>query len=176
MSGIGYEYAKALFMLASEKELREDYKEGLETVLAVFGENPQYIEFLGTFAIPLSERLEALETAFGEKIPRDVLSFLKILCEKKYISEFSECAKEYFKMCDEIGRISSAKVTSAIELTKEEKDKLSEKLEKSSGRKTVFEYVIDPSILGGLIVETDGKIMDSSLKKHLKDMKVVIKR
>ena len=176
MSEKSLEYAKALFMLASEKELREDYKDGLETVDSVFKENPQYIDFLSTFSVPLSERLAALESAFGERIPRDVVSFLKILCEKKHISEFSECANDYFNLYNEIDKISGAKVTSAVELTKEEKAKLSEKLEKSSGKKMVIEYVVDESILGGLIVETDGKIMDSSLKKHLKDVKDVIKR
>ncbi len=176
MSEISNEYAKALFMLACEKELREDYKLGLETVSAVFSDNPQYIDFLGTFAVPLEERLAALESAFGDRIPRDVLSFLKILCEKKHIAEFSECANEYFTMYNEIGKISNAKVTSAVELTENEKAALLEKLEKSSGKKIVIDYVVDPEILGGLIVETDGKIMDSSLKKHLKDMKDVIKR
>ncbi len=176
MSEISNEYAKALFMLASEKELREDYKEGLETVSKVFLDNPQYIDFLGTFAIPLEERLSALESAFGERIPRDVLSFLKILCEKKHIGEFSECADEYISMYNEIGKVSNAKVTSAVELTDKEKAQLLEKLEKSSGKKMVIDYQVDPTILGGLIVETDGKIMDSSLKKHLKDMKDVIKR
>ena len=176
MSEISYEYAKALFMLAGEKELREDYKLGLETIDAVFKNNPQYIDFLRTFAIPLSERLEALEKAFGDRVPRDVLSFLKLLTEKKHIGEFSECAEEYFKLYNEIDKVMDAKVTSAVELTDKEKSALLEKLQKSSGKKIVVEYVVDESILGGLIVETDGKIMDSSLKKHLKDMKDVIKR
>lgn len=176
MSQISNEYAKALFMLSCEKELREDYKKGLETVLAVFEENPQYAEFLETFAIPLDERLSALESAFVNRIPRDVLSFLKILCEKKHIREFSECAREYFAMYNEIDKILNAKVTSAVELTEKEKAMLLEKLEKSSGKNVVIDYVVDESIIGGLIVEADGKIMDSSLKKHLKDMKDVIKK
>ena len=53
---------------------------------------------------------------------------------------------------------------------------LEEKLKASSGCEMVIDYIVDKSIIGGLIIETDGKIMDSSLKKHLKDMKDVIKR
>ena len=63
MSEITSEYAKALFMLASEKECTQGYKEALETVEEVFTENPMYVDFLYTFAIPLEERLEALEKA-----------------------------------------------------------------------------------------------------------------
>ena len=79
-------------------------------------------------------------------------------------------------MYDEISKISNAKITSAVELTEEEKMSLREKLEKKIGHKILIECVVDESIIGGLIVETDGKIMDSSLKKHLKEIKDVIKR
>lgn len=176
MSQISGEYAKALFMLAIEKGCSEDYKDALNTVLSVFNENPVYKDFLSTFAIELDERLNALDEAFKDRVPQDILSFLKILCEKKRIDEFSECAMQYIALCDEMQRVSSAKVTSAVELTQEEKTALKEKLEKKSGNKMVFEYSVDEAILGGLIVEADGKIMDSSLKKHLKEIKDVIKR
>ena len=176
MSDVSNEYAKALFMLAVEKECSKDYKDALETVSGVFDKNPAYKDFLSTFAIPLEERLGALEEAFSDAIPRDVLSFLKILCEKKHIAEFPECVAQYMAMHDEMDKVSNAKVTSAVELTEEEKATLKEKLEKKSGLTMVIEYIVDETILGGLIVEADGKIMDSSLKKHLKEIKDVIKR
>ncbi|MBQ7953552.1 MAG: ATP synthase F1 subunit delta, partial [Clostridia bacterium] len=146
MSDVSNEYAKALFMLAAEKGKGKEYKEALDTVVDIFEENSQYSELLSTFAIPLEERLNALETAFSDRIPRDVLSFLKLLCEKKHISEFSECVKEYNAMYNEICEISNAKVTSAVELSKDEKVSLIKKLEKMSGHKTLIEYIVDSSI------------------------------
>ncbi len=176
MSEVSNEYAKALFMLAAETGNGKEYKEALGTVLEVFENNPMYPEFLSTFAIPLEERLNALETAFLDRVPRDVLSFLKLLCEKRHIGEFAECVKDYNEMYDEILKVSNAKVTSAVELSEDEKASLKEKLEKISGHKTLIEYTVDKSIIGGLIVEMDGKIMDSSLRKHLKDVKDVISK
>ena len=176
MSEITREYAKALFMLAGEKECTKEYKDALEKVEEVFKENPLYVEFLYTFAIPLEERLSALEKAFSNYIPRDVLSFLKILCEKRHISEFVECAKYYYELYNETDKILNIKVISAIELNDKEKDSLKEKLEKKYEKTSLIEYIVDESILGGLIVEADGKIIDSSIKKHLKDMKDVISK
>ncbi len=176
MSEVSNEYAKALFMLAAETGKGKEYKEALDTVSEVFENNPMYPEFLSTFAIPLEERLNALEAAFSDAIPRDVLSFLKLLCEKKHIGEYAECAQHYNALFDEICEVSNAKVTSAVELSEEEKASLTEKLEKISGNKTLIEYIVDKSIIGGLIVEMDGKIMDSSLRKHLKDVKDVISK
>ena len=79
MSDVSNEYAKALFMLAAETGNGKEYKKALDTVSEVFENNPLYPEFLSTFAIPLEERLNALETAFSDAIPRDVLSFLTVL-------------------------------------------------------------------------------------------------
>ncbi len=176
MSGISTEYAQALFMLAMEKKQVDEYDKALDLVSDAFAENPMYMEFLESPGIPLTERLEALENAFSDALPKDVLSFLKILCEKRYISEFSDCVAQYKALLNEVTGVSDARVISAVELSENEKDALKEKLERLSGHTVMIEYTVDPSILGGLIVEMDDKVMDSSLQKHLKDVKEVISR
>lgn len=176
MSGISSEYAKALFMLAVEKKQEEEYDKALDLVTEAFLENPGYTEFLESPGIPLNERLGALESAFSAALPREVLSFLKLLCEKRYIPQLPDCVAQFKALLDEINKVSNARVTSAVELNEKEKNALQEKLEKISGHTVAIEYIVDRSILGGLIVEMDDKVMDSSLQKHLKDVKEVISR
>ncbi len=176
MSSISIEYAKALFALAMENNSAQSYDDALDMVSGLFVENPDYIKFLSSYSVPLDERLSALDKAFSDALPKDVMSFLKLLCEKRHIDEFLECASQYKAMISEISNVSYASVTSAIELNEKEKISLKEKLEKLSGHSVVIDYAIDKSILGGLIVEMDGKIMNSSLQKHLKDVKEVINK
>ena len=176
MSKVSSEYAKALFMLAVEKDSAKSYADALDLVSEVFLENPMYPELLASYGIPKEERLSALEAAFSDAIPGDVMSFLKLLCEKNRIGEFSDCVAGYKAMLDEMTRVMDAKVTSAIELKDSEKSALKEKLEKVSGHSVVISYVVDKSIIGGLVVEMDGKVIDSSLGKHLKEVKDVIAR
>ena len=176
MSEISSEYAKALFMLAMENEHGGEYEKALDLVLDAFLKNPVYVDFLASPGISINERLDALEKAFAKAVPREVLSFLKLLCEKRYITEFEECVIQYKTFLNEVGKVSTAKVTSATKLDDKSKEALKEKLEKKSGNTVIIEYIIDKSILGGLIVEMDGMVIDSSLKKHLKDVKDVIKR
>ncbi len=83
---------------------------------------------------------------------------------------------QYKKLLNELSRVSTAQVTSAVELSEEEKSALKEKLEKLIGHTVIPEYSVDTAILGGLIVEIDGRVMDSSLQKHLKDVKDVISK
>lgn len=176
MSKISCEYAQALYMLAEENAMEESYGKELDMVDELFVKNPDYLKFLGSYAVSKEEKLSALDEAFSNVLQKEVLSFLKLLCERKHIGEFSHCVAEYRAMLNEKNRITEAKVTSAVELSEEEKTALINKLEKLCGNKVEAEFAQDPAILGGLIVEMEGEVMDSSLRKHLKDVKDVINR
>lgn len=176
MSKINSEYAKALFMLAMENESVTEYGKALDFVSAAFHVNPVYIEFLNAPAISVKERLNALENVFSGTIPNNVLLFLKLLCKKRNIGGFFDCVEQYKSLANNFINVSKAEITSAALLNEKEKTALKEKLERLSGHTVITEYTIDKSILGGIIVEMDGKVIDSSLKKHLKDVKDVISK
>ena len=78
------------------------------------------------------------------------------------------------KLVEETKNISDAKIISAVELSEDEKERIILKLEKESGKKIKAEYVVDKSIIGGIIIESDGKIIDGSLRYKLKDIKDVM--
>ncbi len=174
MTEIGKEYGTALFMLACEKEQKHEYAGALETVKKVFDEEPAYLAFLSSPAIGMSERLDAIVTAFGEKLPEDVVSYMQLLCEKGRIPCFYDSVTEYNKLFDESERVLSAKITSAVELTDDEKQKLKEKLEEKCKTAVTMEFFIDETLMGGIVAEVDGKVLDGSLRSRLRDIKDVI--
>ncbi len=174
MNDIGKEYGAALFMLASEQNACEDYAAALRTVKESFIECPEYTELLSSPSVSLGERLSAIEQAFADSVPEHVLSFLQLLCEKGRFNCFEEAMAEYNSLLDASKRISNAKVTSAVELTSDEKQRLTKKLECMCGGKVNIEYFIDVLLIGGLVVELDGKIMDGSIRHRLRDVKEVI--
>lgn len=174
MNELGKEYAAALFMLATEDNRQRDFYDGLEIIRSLFDENPEYGEFLSCPSIPMGERLSAVDSAFDGSVPEKVLSFIKLLCEKGRIACFYEAVKEYKAILESFERISEVKVTSAVELTDSEKQKLKDKLESTYNRKVNIEYFIDESLLGGLVVDMDGRVMDSSLRRRLREVKEVM--
>lgn len=174
MMQISKEYASALFMLACEKEEQKNYKNALKTVKDLFSENSEYVEFLKSLSIPLGEKISAVRRALSDAIPEDVLSFVLLLCEKGRISCFFEVVEEYENLYDELQKTSKAKVTSAAALTDEEKKKLEKKLSSISKKDVFAEYEVDESLIGGIVVEIDGKVLDGSVKRRLRDIKDVI--
>lgn len=176
MTELSKEYAEALFAVACEENSKREYAAALEKVIGAFKENPEYMDFLVCPSIPAEQRISAVEEAFSGFVPEYVVNFLQLLCEKNRIQLISSCISEYNKLLDASERVSTARVTSAVELTPEEKQRLQKKLEKLSGQSVVMECTVDPSLMGGVVIETEGRIIDGSLRRRLHEVKDVIGR
>ena len=176
MTEMSKEYATALFMLAREEGSEKEYAEALEKVSAAFEEESEYMEFLSSPSIPVKERLSAIEQAFAEAVPENVLSFLQLLCEKGRIRSLKGCVEEYGRLLDAFENTSVAKVVSAVPLTEDEKRRLMKKLEKMCGHTVTMFCDVDGELLGGMVIELDGKVMDGSLRSRLHEVKDVISR
>ncbi len=162
-------------MLASEENCKTEIAEALSVVETAFSENPEFVELLGSPAVSLEERCKVIENTFAA-LPGYVISFLKILCERRYLPEFPEMIKIYRELMEVASKVSVAKVTSAVELTAEERSALTGKLETMWGNTIVLETAVDKEILGGIVIEIDGKVIDASLRQRLSDVKDVISR
>lgn len=173
MTEISKEYGTALFMLACEKNAKKEYAEALATLQKVFTENPDYLPFLASPAVTLGERLSAIDKAFAS-LPEDMVSYVKLLCEKGRISCFFESAEVFYSLLQVSEEKLTAKVTSAVVLTDEEQSALITKLEALCHKDVTLECYIDETLLGGLLVEIEGKVLDGTLKSRLRDMKEVM--
>lgn len=174
MSQIAREYAEALFALASESGAEKEIMSSLDNVSKMLEGYPDYKELLSSPAIPVGERAELIDRAFRGKIPEHTVSFMQLLCEKGRMVEFPQCTEEYRKLLEAKNAVAEAIVTSALPLSAEELSALKTKLEKISGRIVSVVCRVDAEILGGLIVEMDGRIMDGSLRHRLRDLKDVM--
>ena len=67
-------------------------------------------------------------------------------------------------------------VQSSRFLTTKKSMQLIEKLSRKFGRTIHLECAVDPSLLGGLVVNVDGKVIDGSLKHRLQEIKEVMNR
>ncbi len=168
------EYAEALFCLAQEENKLNDISASLDTVSQILNENPEYLDFISSPNIKKEERIQAIEDAFSGNVEEYVVSFLCLLCEKGRFDSIHICIADFKAFCDMVNRISVAQVTSAVELDENEKSALKTKLEAVCGNSVLLECHVDPSIVGGLIVNIDGKIIDGSIKNKLHELKGVM--
>lgn len=174
MAQIEREYAEALFSLAAEEQAAEEYLQSLQTVKQLMADNPDYVEFLNSPAIPLSERLSSVDEAFESSMPEYVVSFLKLLCENGKVRLLSGCIDEFVKLAMEFSDRTFANVYSAVALSDEQKTAICIKLEKLTKKSIDPIYIIDESLIGGVKIEVNGKTFDGSIRHRLGEIKDVM--
>ena len=67
----------------------------MSQIRQLFRENPDYIRLLSEPSIPNKERIGLIDKAFGDKAEKYLISFLKLLCERNILAEFSGCCDEF---------------------------------------------------------------------------------
>ena len=164
-------YGQSLYDLAAEEGLSEEILMQMEAVEKIFAENPDYITLLLEPSIPRRERLGLLEEAFKDQLHPYLLNFLMILLENNLLRGFGSCSRTYRGSYYKDHGIAEATVTSAVALTDEQSDSLKAKLEKISGKRILLRQKVDSSLLGGLRVEIEGKLLDGTVMGRLTDLR-----
>ena len=153
-----------------EEQLTDTVLEQMQTIRQLFRENPDYVKLLSEPSIPKEERTKLLDTAFGTEAERYLVNFLKLLCERGILGEYSGCCEEFTRRYNVDHNIATAVVTSAVALTDEQMAALKDKLEKISGKTVTLTQKTDPSVLAGLKVELEGRQLDGTVKSRLDDL------
>ena len=160
-------YGGSLYELAQEEHLEEEILSEMKEIRALFRENPEYPRLLSEPSIPRKERIGLIDAAFGSQAEPYLVNFIKLLCEKNLLREFGGCCDEYLRRYNQDNGIAEATATSAVPLTEAQAEALKQKLEKLSGKKISLSLKTNPSLLGGVRVELEGKELDGTVKGRL---------
>lgn len=156
-----------MYALALEEGLTGEILEEMKVIRALLRENPDYVHLLSEPSIPGKERTDLIEAAFGNQAERYLVNFLKLLCERNLLREFGGCCDEYTRRYNCDNGIAEATAASAVPMTEAQAEALKQKLEKLSGKKISLRLKTDPSLLGGVRVELEGKELDGTVKGRL---------
>lgn len=168
-------YAQALYDLAKDEGLGGRILEELSLLKDVFTQNPQYSKLLSAPDLPKQERCGILDQAFRGRVHPYVLNFLKILTEKGYIRQLPDCCDAYRGFYNNDNGILVVKAVSAVVLTEAQRQKLTAKLEATTGKKIDLQCSVDAAMLGGLRLSYDGKQVDGTVKTKLDSIGKLLK-
>ena len=158
-------YGGSLYELAQEEHLEEEILSEMKEIRALFRENPEYPRLLSEPSIPRKERIGLIDAAFGSQAEPYLVNFIKLLCEKNLLREFGGCQEAFQRRY-----FAAHNIAEAASLSKEQEELLKKKLETMSGKTVVMELKTDPSVLAGVRVELDGKLLDGTVKGRLSEL------
>ena len=173
-NNISLEYAEALFTISCEEGCEEEYLRDVRLVGQLVAEDGEYMALLRSPNIPTEEKIRMLDLALGSRVKENVLSLLKLLCERNRIELLPLCIENYEKLYNQIKRVIVANVTSAVPLTCEEQAGIKSGLERKTGHRVELVCSVDESILGGVIIKTEDVILNGSLRRRIREVKEVI--
>ena len=171
MTEFGKEYGEGLFSLCASEQLDLSILEELKALKQAFRENASFVRLLGNMSLPKAERVAIVDETLGGQVHEYVLNFLKILVERGAIHEFEECVSAYQECCNAAHQVAVAEVTTAKPLTEAQRGKLMKKLAGMTGKEIVIKEKIDPSVLGGVLLQMDGKRYDNTVRHRLAAIK-----
>ena len=175
MTEAGSVYGLALYDLAQSEGLSEQILQELGVLRQSFAEEPDFIKLLSTPALTKQERCDILDKSFRGKIQPYLLNFLKILTEKGYIRHFSQCCDAYRERYNQDHGILPVTAVTAIPLTDDQQKRLTSKLETITGKTVELHSRIDPSCLGGVRLDYDGKRVDDTVAHRLDAIRNLLK-
>lgn len=168
-------YGDAYVSVVSEKNNLIDALEEIKSVKNILLENVKIIELLDSPKMDDEEKLGLIKGIFENHISVDSLGFLLTIVEKKRQAELIPILDYVIDCIKELLLIGKATVTTALPLDDSKKERIVDELLKSSHYKSLeAEYVVDESIIGGIVIRIGDRVVDSSVKTRIDKMRKML--
>lgn len=170
-SKITVRYAKALFLLAKERNQLKIFKTDVSFVVSVFNESQDFKFLIDSPVVKTSQKLKAVHTIFEGKVAQETLRFLEMIIENKREQHLPAICRNFLEMIRKEQGIKAAVVNSVTSLSDEELNKMKKLLEDKYKGTIEMQEIIDESLLGGFILRVEDQQYDASIATRLKKVK-----
>ena len=171
MSAVAKRYAKALLALGAESGEGESVGRELDRVAQVFATGPLQAFASDTTLHRNTRRAVVARVSEALGVSRLLRNFLGLLAENNRLRDLSAIRSQYERLEDRsLGRV-RARVLSAQPLSEESRSRIHEIFERQAGKRVIAETAIAPELLGGAVVELEGRVFDGSLRTQLEHLR-----
>lgn len=171
-SSVARRYARALLSIGVEDGQYEPYAAQLSRVAQAFEASPELRDLWLNPSNDRERRMAAVEQLVGPlELSGIVANLLRLLVERERIGSLPDIVRAYQALVDEkVGR-AQAIVTSATPLTPELSGSLAAALAQLTNKQIVLETRVDPKLIGGVVAQVGGTVLDGSLKTQLEQLR-----
>ncbi len=174
---ISVRYARALLQTAQEQGCEDAVYDGLTRfahnyLLAI----TQYNEALSNPIVADSEKTKLLEMTVGEPLHDTLKQFIAFVTEQKREDKMFLIAMKYMEMYRAKHNILSTNVTTATELPEATYEHIKAFIKQTFGAEAEIDVKIDPSLIGGFILDIENNRMDASVAGQLNALKNKLKQ
>jgi F-type H+-transporting ATPase subunit delta len=163
-------YAEALLAAAKEADALERVRADFSDFVAAVEQSEELRDFLRNPQIEPGVKRRALE-ALLEGADDRFVNFTRLLAEKNRIAELAQVHREFERVIATEARVLELELTTAVELSDDEAQKIVGEIEKAAGRKVEAKRAVDPTLIGGLVLQAGSLRLDASVRGRLDQLR-----
>ena len=169
---IGKRYARALFELCQVTEL-ESMRAHLQSMLTCLDSSLELRTTMRNPAIGIPERVEVVR-GIASRISsnnKTFTDFISLLLTNNRLESMRDIVKAFSEMIDELKKALALEITSAFPLAEGDRANIAARLERDYGSLASVAWKVEREIIGGLLIKSGDKLLDSSLHGSLEKMR-----
>lgn len=163
-------YAKALFDAAkaqgSVAAVRPEFAGFVEAVES----SPELQNLLRNPQIDARAKRAGLDAVFAGSDPV-FLNFLRLAADKGRLGEVEEIHREFERLVADDERVLKVDLVTAHALTDRDAADIIDKIERASGRRVEATRSVDPSLIGGIVLQAGSFRADASVRGRLDSLR-----
>jgi F-type H+-transporting ATPase subunit delta len=175
-TGMPGRYATALFELASEEGKTTQVEHDLNAFQAAIDGSEDLARLVRSPVFSAEDQVAAVSAIVSRMgMGATAANFIRLAAKNRRLFALPDMIRAYRAiLADARGEV-AAEVTSAEPLKPDQLQRLKDELASALGRDVMLTESVDPEILGGLVVKAGSKMVDSSLRTKLMNLKVAMK-
>jgi F-type H+-transporting ATPase subunit delta len=162
-------YARAVFELAGQEGQVEEWGRRLAAIRETLS-RPEVEAVLTNPTIATEQRM-ALVSEAPHVFDPEATNLAKLLIESNRVRDVGAIEDEFQRLADDSAGRVRATVTTAVELTPKDRDRVEVELSKRLGKEIRMKLVVDPRILGGLKLQYGDRLVDASVSTRLQQLR-----
>lgn len=165
-------YGEALYETAMEAGKREELFAEVQQLMQILKANPEFEKMMLHPGIPKQEKLQAMEAVFQGRVSNELTGLLEIVIQKERYGELQNIFTYFIDKMKEEKGIGVAHITTAAALTETQKKAcVARLLETTSYQSIEADFQTDETLIGGMVIRINDRVVDSSVRTKLNDLK-----
>jgi F-type H+-transporting ATPase subunit delta len=165
-------YAKSLIDLAKEKNQLDVIYGDIVELKKLCKESRDLLNLLRSPIIKADKKLTILKEAVIGKLNPLTAAFVQLMVSKGRESALPDIAEAFIEQYNKINGIHKVRLTTATPVSEDLKSAITQQLKSATSfDKIDLETRVEESLIGGFQIEFDGKLVDTSIARDLRDIK-----
>ena len=175
MEEIAAVYARSLFEVAQEQGKLDTIREELGEFADALDGNRELQVFFFSPYFSTTEKEDGLDRAVSDADPI-LVNFLKLLIENHRMPVIFRVRRVVDELWRKENKLLPVTVTSAVDLDQATVSQIGDRIAEQTGRKVELSAIVEPDILGGLVVRVGNSILDASIRNRLEQLRKQVAR